>query len=145
MSVGSLFLRFTVAASPSEIVAYVTDPAHYIGLNPYVTEVTDIRRRDGAVEFRAVERVRLFGPVQRNNPLHLVVRSEADTRVVYDVTSPGGIAVRIATELARVDGRTDVQDTITLTVPWPARRFALRQARFAQEYRAGVLGRLGEL
>jgi hypothetical protein len=144
VSVGILTHRYAIAASPSEIAAYLTDPAHYVGLNPFAIEVHDVRERDGAVEFRAVERIRLFGPFHRNNLLHLAIRSEVpDKRVVYDVTSQGGITVHIAVELAQVDGGADVQDTMTLTVPRPIRAFALKQARIGQLHRADVLSRLG--
>jgi hypothetical protein len=144
VSVGTLTHRYAVAASPSEVAAYLTDPAHYVGLNPFAIKVHDVRERDGAVEFRAVERIRLFGPLHRNNALHLVIRSEVSgERVVYDVKSQGGITVDIVLELAPLDGGTDIQDTMTLTVPRPVRAFALKQARVGQLHRADVLGRLG--
>jgi formyltetrahydrofolate deformylase len=100
----------------------------------------------------AVERIRLLGPIHQKNPLHLVVRSEGPVdRVIYDVTTRGGIVVRIVTELnelaniVRDGGGTDVQDTITLTVPRLIRGFALRQARVAQLHRATVLAGLSPL
>ncbi|MFF2522966.1 SRPBCC family protein [Streptomyces liangshanensis] len=143
MAAGTLTHRFTVPAPRGHLVAHLGDPANYVTLNPYVTEVSGVHERDGAVEFTAIERIRLLGPVHRNNRLSLVIRSEADhSRTVYDVTSPGGITVRIATEFTETPGGTDVLDTITLDVPWPIRRFALRQARFAQLHRADILARL---
>lgn len=153
MSVGTLTHRFSVAARPGEIAAYLTDPANYGELNPFVISVGDVRARDEdeagceVVEFTAVERIRLFGPVHQKNPLRLVVRSEGPVdRVIYDVTTRGGIVVRIVSELAQVVGAgTDVHDTITLTVPRPIRGFALRQARVAQLHRATVLAGLSPL
>ena len=143
MSVDVLNHRFTVAASPGEIVAYMTDPANYVELNPFVDSVGDVREVDGAVEFTAVERIRLFGPIHQKNLLRLVVRSEGSaSRVIYDVTTRAGVVVHIVTELAEAGGGTDVRDTFTLTVPRVARGFALRQARIAQQHKAVVLGRL---
>jgi hypothetical protein len=73
-----------------------------------------------------------------------VIRSEVPgERVVYDVTSQGGITVHVVLELAQLDGGTDIQDTMTLTVPRPVRAFALKQARVGQLHRADVLGGLG--
>jgi hypothetical protein len=143
MSVGILAHRFSVAASPGEIAAYMTDPANYGELNPFVVSVGNARNVDGAVEFTAVERIRLLGPIHQRNPLHLVVRSEGSAdRVIYDITTRGGVVVHIVTELAEAGGGTDVCDTVTLTVPRLARGFALRQARSAQQHKAAVLGRL---
>jgi hypothetical protein len=150
MSVGILTHRFSVGVPPGEIAAYMTDPANYGELNPYVISVGDARGAEGgAVEFTAVERIRLFGPIHQKNPLRLVVRSEgAAERVIYDITTRGGIVVRIVTELAEIDeaaaggAGTDVHDTVTLTVPRLARGFALREARIAQKHKATVLGRL---
>jgi hypothetical protein len=146
MSVGILTHRFSVAARPGEIAAYMTDPANYGELNPFVISVGGASEGDEGVEFTAVERIRLFGPIHQRNPLRLVARSEGPVdRVIYDITARGGIVVRIVTELTELGeagGGTDVRDMITLTVPRVARGFAMRQARFAQHHKAAVLGRL---
>ena len=143
MPVELLTKQFEVAATPCRIAAYLRDPALYVNLNPFVTEVKDIGNGDGSVTFVAVERIKLIGPIRRNNLLCIEIFSGADEQVTYNVTAKGGISVRVETQLAEVDGGTHVRDSIHLTVPALARKFALKQARFAQDYRAAALIELG--
>jgi len=139
MSTKSLVKQFTIPATPAWVAAYLRDPVHYVNLNPFVTQVRDVHRLDESATFTAVERIKVLGPVHRNNLLRIEVSSDADKCVVYDVTAKGGISVRIETELAEFDGGTQIRDSIALTVPALVRKFAVRQARAAQDYRAHAL------
>lgn len=140
MSVDTLVSRFTVSSAWNDVAAYLGDPTNYRTLNPFVIEVRNIRPGGATVEFEAVERIRMFGGLHRNNLLRLAVRCEMpDKQVIYDVTSPGGIAVRITTKLVETGSGTDVEDTIMLTVPRLVRRFAVRNARAAQHHKMQVL------
>lgn len=142
MPVELLTKQFEVAATPCGIAAYLRDPARYVNLNPYVTEVRDIRNQDGSVTFVAVERIKLMGPIHRTNLLRIEILSGTDEQVTYNVTTKG-VSARIETQLAEFEGRTHVRDSIHLTVPALARKFALKQARFAQNHRAAALIELG--
>ncbi|MFG1642828.1 SRPBCC family protein [Amycolatopsis sp. NPDC049252] len=139
LSTELLVKRFTISATPAWVAAYLRNPVHYVNLNPFVTEVRDVHRLDESATFTAVERIKVLGSIRRNNLLRIEVSSDADKCVAYDVTAKGGISVRIETEIAEVDGGTQIRDSIELTVPVLVRKFAVRQARAAQEFRANAL------
>jgi len=131
--------RFTVSASPDEVLSHLADPANYVGLNPYVVAVRDVRQQDGTTAYTAVEHLKFLG-IGWDNPIEVVSRiDEPKGRQVMDVVSRGGVTVRIVTSVATAPCGSTVEDTITLTCRTPIRAFARRLARAGQLHRAACL------
>jgi hypothetical protein len=131
--------RFTVSALPDEVLSHLADPANYVGLNPYVVAVRDVRQQDGTTAFTAIEHLTVLG-LGWDNPIDVVSRiDKPNGRQVMDVVSRGGVAVRIVTSVAAAPSGSTVEDTITLTCPAPIRAFARKRARAGQLHRAARL------
>ncbi|MFG1606639.1 SRPBCC family protein [Actinoplanes sp. NPDC049265] len=142
MSQLTLVHEFTVAAPPGEVGAHLCDPELYVGLNPYVVAVRDIRESDGVTEFTAVERLRLAGPLRMDNPIAVRLWPEETgegARVVFDIRSRGGVQVHIVTGLVAAGPGTAVTDTLTVRVPALLRRTVRTTARAGQLSRAAEL------
>lgn len=131
--------RFTVSASPEEVLSHLADPANYVGLNPYVVAVRDVREQDGKTAYTAIEHLTVLG-LGWDNPIEVVSRiDQANGRQVMDIVSRGGVTVRILTSVAAAPSGSTVDDTITLTCPAPIRTFARKLARAGQLHRAACL------
>ncbi|WP_341720897.1 SRPBCC family protein [Micromonospora sp. FIMYZ51] len=133
-----------VAASLDEVHRHLSDPNSYIGLSPLIVAVRDVRPgRDAQgraiVDYLAVERFRLFGPVRWDNVIRVRLTPQPPDRLVSDVRSPGWVRLRAVVELAAVADGTQVREQITAFAPAPLRRFVAAQARQAAAHRATEL------
>ncbi|GGM59167.1 hypothetical protein GCM10011608_50300 [Micromonospora sonchi] len=135
-----------VAASPERVYRHLSDPHSYIGLSPLVVAVRDVRPGHDAqgqeiVDYLAVERFRLFGPLRWDNPIRVRLTPHRPDRLVSDVRSPGRVRLRAVVELVAVTDGTQVREQVTAFAPAPLRRFVAAQARQVAAYRAAELTR----
>ena len=131
--------RFTVSASPDEVLSHLADPANYVGLNPYVVAVRDVRQQDDATAFTAIEHLTVLG-LGWDNPIEVVSRiDQPNGRQIMDVVSRGGVIVQILTSVAAAAAGSTVEDTIKLTCRALVRAFARKRARAGQLHRAACL------
>jgi hypothetical protein len=135
---------FRVAAAPAEVFAHLAEPSHYVGLSPLVVAVRDVRRSDGTVHYRAVERFRFLGVLRHDNIIDVTLDAVSDGLPHYaeisgEVRSPGGVRMNYRFAMDRHGSGSVVTDTLHLWTPPGLLRFAASRAGAVQQARARVL------
>jgi hypothetical protein len=136
---------FTLAASPSAVLALLAEPASYVGLTPFVTSVRDVREVDGVTHYTAVERFVFLKVVKHDNPIAVTLVVDTSHPVTAtvggEVVSPGWVRMTYRYTIAPDPVGASLVDTLHLRAPLGLLRFARAQARAAQLYRAEELAR----
>ena len=134
--------RFVVSSPPRDVLSHLAEPANYVGLNPFVYQIRDVRPVGRAMTYVAVERLTVLRVLTYDNPIR--VRSWIDaenSRFVLHVAGRAGVTVTIVTAVAPLPVGTEVHDTITLTAPAVMSRYAGRLAVLGRDHRAATLRR----
>lgn len=140
MTIDVLHQEFVIGAAPEAVLAHLLDPQSYVGLNPFVIAVRDVRRQGDAVAYTAIEHLTALRVVSWDNPIEVVSRVEgAGERFVMEVTAKAGVTVRIVTDVTPAPAGAAVHDSMTLSAPWLLRRYVRKMGRAGHEQRAATL------
>jgi hypothetical protein len=143
MPYAELSHTYRIAAPPQEVIAHLSDPAHYVGLSPLVVAVRDVRHDQGVTNFVAVERFRFLRVLRHDNLIKVSLVAGAGG-ISGDVRSPAGVRMTYRFDVAQDadagGGGSAVTDTLGLRTPFGLLRFAASQARAVQIARGRVLG-----
>lgn len=124
-----------VAAPPERVLAELSEPARFLGLQPLLVEVREEPATAGRRAFAAVERVALAGPLAWRSRIRVELAPDPAVRTVGFATRAAlGIALEGAFHVEPgADGGARVVQRVALTCPPLLRRFVAARAIAAQE------------
>lgn len=129
-----------IAASPSQIYEYLSEPEHYRGLQPLVIAVRDVEYGENENgqpirRYGAVERLR-FGFLRFNNPIRVVATlAKPNELLISDVEAPLNVRVKFVTTFRLEGSGTHVAETVTIHAPRLLQSYIVNQAKYAQHAR----------
>ena len=136
---------FTLAAEPAAVLAILAEPANYVGLTPFVTSVRDVSVDGTVIHYTAIERFTFLRVVKIDNPIAVTLSTASSLpptlTVSGDVVSPGWVRMRYGYAISPDPAGSALVDTLHLRAPFGLLRYARKQARAAQLYRAEELAR----
>lgn len=141
MTIDVLNQEFVIGATPEAVLAHLVDPQSYVGLNPFVTAVRDVRQQqDGSYAYTAIEHLTALRVVSWDNPIRVVSGvEEPGGRFVMQVTAKAGVSVRIVTDVTPDSAGAAVRDSMTLTAPRLLRGYVVKMGRAGHQQRAATL------
>jgi hypothetical protein len=123
-----------VAAAVERVLAELSEPARFLGLQPLLFEVREEPAPPGRRAFAAVERIAIAGPLAWRNRIHVELAPDPAARTVAFATrAPLGIALAGAFRVEPCAAGARVVESVSLRCPRALRRFVLPRAIAAQE------------
>ncbi len=145
MASESFEYRYFVNAPVRDLYQHLSEPGNYVGLSPLVVEVRDIEQGTDAsgslfFRYRSVERFSFLGFIRYDNLLRVTTTlTRPLQQMVSDVDSPFSVRVRFTFDFEPGDGGTWVQETVSVKMPAPLKRFVVSEAKRVQQERARIL------
>ncbi|MET0494269.1 MAG: hypothetical protein ABW000_14175 [Actinoplanes sp.] len=139
MTIDVLRQEFVIGATPDAVLAHLLDPQSYIGLNPFVIAVRDVRQQEDGTAYTAVEHLTAMRVLSWDNLLQVESRVESGERFVMHLTAKAGITVHIVTDVTPDPAGAAVRDTMTLSAPRLLSRYVLKMGRAGHLHRVATL------
>jgi hypothetical protein len=139
-----------IAAPPSHIYEFLSEPQNYRGLQPLVIDVRDVEYGEDEEghqirRYVAVERFRFLSAIRYDNPIRvLVTLAKPGELLINDVEARFNVRVHFVTAFKPDGIGTEVAETVTIHAPRLLQSYTVNQAKAAQQARFSNLKTLLE-